>query len=115
MHPPYVASLLAILLFTGPESPSGSIRALDEALRHGYVLGRQAGTVASAQGMPPCTDNPVTVLVGNMQVVQQGEGWYCDFDGRTYPDMLRRYVMQVMCMDGSGEAILSVFDDQVQP
>ena len=49
-----------------------------------------------------------------MQVVQQGEGWYCEFDGRTYTDMLRRYVMQVKCMDGSGEAMLSVFDDQVR-
>lgn len=50
----------------------------------------------------------------NVQVVQQGEGWYCEFDGRTYADMSRRYVMQVKCMDCSGEASLSVFDDQVQ-
>ena len=50
----------------------------------------------------------------SVQVVQQGEGWYCEFDGRTYPDMVRRYIMQVKCMDGSGEAMLSVFDEQVQ-
>ena len=56
----------------------------------------------------------IEVLLQLLQVVQQGEGWYCEFDGRTYPDMLRRYVMQVKCMDGSGEATLSVFDDQVQ-
>ena len=50
-----------------------------------------------------------------MQVVQQGEGWYCEYDGRTYPDMVRRYVMQAKCIDASGEATLSVFDDQALP
>ena len=49
------------------------------------------------------------------QVVQQGEGWYCEHDGRTYPDMVRRYVMQAKCIDASGEATLSVFDDQARP
>ncbi len=48
------------------------------------------------------------------QVVQQGEGWFCEYDGRTYPDMVRRYVMQAKCIDASGEATLSVFDEQAR-
>lgn len=48
------------------------------------------------------------------QVVQQGDGWYCEYDGQTYMAMVRRYVMQAKCVDASGEALLSVFNEQVQ-
>ena len=47
------------------------------------------------------------------QVVAQGDGWLCEYDGKTYPAMVRRYVMQARVCDLSGEATLSVFDDQV--
>ena len=43
----------------------------------------------------------------------QGDGWLCEYDGKTYPAMVRRYVMQARVCDLSGEATLSVFDDQV--
>ena len=47
-------------------------------------------------------------------MVAQGDEWYCEFDGKTYPAMVRRYVMQARFCDESGEAVLSVFDDQVR-
>ena len=43
----------------------------------------------------------------------QGGEWYCEFDGKTYPAMVRRYVLQARFCDEAGEAVLSVFDDQV--
>ena len=49
------------------------------------------------------------------QVVAQGDEWYCEFDSKTYPAMVRRYVMQARFCDESGEATLSVFDDQARP
>ncbi|KAK9828112.1 hypothetical protein WJX81_005736 [Elliptochloris bilobata] len=54
-----------------------------------------------------CPDN-------NRKVVAQGDGWFCEFDGKTYPAMVRRYVMQARFCDDSGEATLSVFDDQAR-
>lgn len=49
-----------------------------------------------------------------MQVVQQGEGWFCEYDQQTYPSMVRRYVMIANCVDASGDCLLSVFNEQVR-
>ena len=48
------------------------------------------------------------------QVVQQGEGWYCEHDGKTYETRERRYIMRVKAADASGECFLHLFNDQAR-
>ena len=47
------------------------------------------------------------------QVVQQGDRWLCEYNGQLYPAMVRRYVCLAKCSDATGEATLSIFNDQV--
>eukprot|EP00884_Botryococcus_braunii_P019282 jgi/Botrbrau1/6037/Bobra.0042s0022.1 len=55
-----------------------------------------------------CADN-------NRKVVDMGDGkWKCDYDGMIYDTMVRRYIMQACFADFTGEALLSVFNDQAQ-
>ena len=49
------------------------------------------------------------------QVTEQGPGQYfCEYDGKTYPAMSRRYVMQAKVADESGETYVQVFNEQVR-
>lgn len=104
-------SPLGILLFASTSlwvsNSVGEAVSLTAVLSRRHIM---AIRMRKAHAHGHLSDNRLHIV----QVVQQGEGWYCEFDGRTYTDMLRRYVMQVKCTDGSGEAMLSVFDDQVK-
>lgn len=42
---------------------------------------------------------------------EDGSGWWCEFDQKLYPTMVRRYVLQSKVADSTGEAQLSFFDD----
>ncbi len=48
-----------------------------------------------------------------MQVTPAGDGFYCEFDGKTYDTMERRYVLLLRAADFSGEAYLNMFNEQV--
>ena len=48
-----------------------------------------------------------------MQVRPEGNSYICDFDGKVYDTMERRYVMLLKASDESGEAYLNLFNDQV--
>ena len=45
------------------------------------------------------------------KVVARDGGWWCEFDQKLYPTMVRRYVLQCKFADSTGEAALSFFDD----
>jgi len=47
------------------------------------------------------------------QVMKQDDGWYCEFDSKVYPSMVRRYVMLTKCVDATGELNISIFNEQV--
>ena len=47
------------------------------------------------------------------QVTPQGDGYFCEFDGKTYERMERRYVLLVKASDATGEAYLNMFNEQV--
>lgn len=47
-------------------------------------------------------------------MVQQGDAWYCEHDGKTYESRERRYIMRVKAADASGECFLHLFNDQVR-
>jgi hypothetical protein len=49
-----------------------------------------------------------------VQVTKQDDGWYCDYDSKVYPTMVRRYVMLTKCMDGTGELNISIFNEQAR-
>ena len=49
-----------------------------------------------------------------MQVTKQDDGWYCEYDSKVYPNMVRRYVMLTKCMDATGELNISMFNEQVR-
>ena len=49
-----------------------------------------------------------------VQVTKQDDGWYCDYDSKVYPAMVRRYVMLTKCMDGTGELNISIFNEQAR-
>lgn len=49
-----------------------------------------------------------------VQVTKQDDGWYCDYDSKVYPTMVRRYVMLTKCMDGTGELSISIFNEQAR-
>lgn len=46
--------------------------------------------------------------------MQQGDQWYSEHDGKTYPTRERRYIMRVKAADASGECFLHLFNDQVR-
>lgn len=48
----------------------------------------------------------------NRKVEQQGDGFYCEYDGKTYPNAVRRYVANAKVMDSSGMISASLFDEQ---
>ena len=48
------------------------------------------------------------------QVVEQNGQWYCEYDGKTYPSMVRRYVTTLRCTDKSAELTLNAFNEQVR-
>lgn len=48
-----------------------------------------------------------------MQVVEQNGQWYCEYDGKTYPSMVRRYVTTIRCTDNTAELTLNGFNEQV--
>ena len=50
-----------------------------------------------------------------LQVTKQDDGWYCEYDSKVYPNMVRRYVMLTKCMDATGELNISMFNEQVWP
>ena len=50
-----------------------------------------------------------------LQVTKQEEGWYCEYDSKVYPAMVRRYVMLAKCMDATAELNISIFNEQVRP
>lgn len=52
-------------------------------------------------------------LYVRMQVTPAGDGFYCEFDGKTYDTMERRYVLLLRAADFSGEAYLNMFNEQV--
>lgn len=57
------------------------------------------------------------LLTGDLhlaQVVKQGDGWYCEYDSKLYPDMVRRYVMLARFIDSTGECLMSVFNEHVR-
>ena len=50
-----------------------------------------------------------------LQVTKQEEGWYCEYDSKVYPAMVRRYVMLAKCTDATAELSISIFNEQVRP
>ena len=48
-----------------------------------------------------------------VQVVEQNGQWYCEYDGKTYPSMVRRYVTTLRCTDHTAELTLNAFNEQV--
>ena len=49
-----------------------------------------------------------------LQVTKQEEGWYCEYDSKVYPAMVRRYVMLAKCTDATAELNISIFNEQVR-
>ncbi len=74
----------------------------------------QAAGCGSTSAGPRGRPGPAASAPRRAQVVAQGDGWFCEHDGQTYPAMVRRYVMQARVCDASGEGTLSVFDDQAR-
>ena len=50
-----------------------------------------------------------------LQVTKQDDGWYCEYDSKVYPTMVRRYVMLAKCTDATAELNISIFNEQVRP
>ena len=50
-----------------------------------------------------------------LQVTKQDDGWYCEYDSKVYPTMVRRYVMLAKCIDATAELNISIFNEQVRP
>jgi len=48
-----------------------------------------------------------------VQVVAQGDGYWCEHDSKSYENMERRYVLRVQAADFTGESFLALFNDQV--
>ena len=45
--------------------------------------------------------------------MEQSGQWYCEYDGKTYPSMVRRYVATLRCTDNTAELTLNAFNEQV--
>lgn len=77
------------------------------------VYATVAATVASVN--PEQTMWYMACPENNRKVTEQGPGqYYCEYDGKTYPTMTRRYIMQVKVADVSGESYVQVFNDQAE-
>jgi replication factor A1 len=51
----------------------------------------------------------------NRKVVEQGPGeYYCEYDGKTYPQAVRRYVAAARVIDDSGILPAQIFNDQAE-
>jgi len=51
----------------------------------------------------------------NRKVVEQSPGmFYCEYDGKTYPVAIRRYIASARIIDSSGELPIQVFNDQAE-
>lgn len=48
------------------------------------------------------------------KVTPVGDGWHCEFDGKTYNKMVRRYMLLIKMADSSGEASLNLFNDEAE-
>ena len=45
----------------------------------------------------------------NRKVIAQGDGtWLCEYDGRSYPSMTRRYIINTPVLDATGEVYVQV-------
>ena len=60
----------------------------------------------------PCSCMPPAA---NPQVVEQNGMWLCEYDGKTYPTMVRRYIPLIKCTDCTSECTLNLFNDTVCP
>ena len=58
-------------------------------------------------------DGLIVTWLCSMQVVEQNGQWYCEYDGKTYPSMVRRYVTTLRCTDNTAELTLNAFNEQV--
>ncbi|KAK9812826.1 hypothetical protein WJX72_004357 [[Myrmecia] bisecta] len=56
---------------------------------------------------PACPDN-------NRKVIEKDGKWLCEYDGKVYANMTRRYVMQAKCIDATGECSFSFFNDMAE-
>lgn len=54
-----------------------------------------------------CPDN-------NRKVVEAPGGWLCEYDGQTYANMVRRYVLNALIKDHTGRAWVSIFNNDVR-
>ena len=50
-----------------------------------------------------------------LQVVEQNGMWLCEYDGKTYPSMVRRYIPLIKCTDHTSECTVNLFNDTVPP
>lgn len=51
----------------------------------------------------------------NRKVVEQGPGeYFCEYDGKTYPSAVRRYVASARVIDDSGILSAQIFNDQAE-
>lgn len=51
----------------------------------------------------------------NRKVVEQGPGaFFCEYDGKTYPTAVRRYIATARIIDSSGEMPVQVFNEQAE-
>lgn len=54
-------------------------------------------------------------MLQKLQVVEQNGMWLCEYDGKTYPTMVRRYIPLIKCTDCTSECTLNLFNDTVRP
>ncbi|GAB4813811.1 hypothetical protein N2152v2_000857 [Parachlorella kessleri] len=50
----------------------------------------------------------------NRKVVEADGGYLCEYDGKVYPTMTRRYILGAKLADESGELYVQVFNDQAE-
>lgn len=63
-------------------------------------------------------DQPLYYLAcpeNNRKVVEQGPGeFFCEYDGKTYPNAVRRYIASARVIDESGVLPVQIFNDQAE-
>lgn len=51
----------------------------------------------------------------NRKVTEQGPGeFFCEYDGKTYPHAVRRYIATARIVDSSGILLSQIFNDQAE-
>ncbi|KAK9851907.1 hypothetical protein WJX84_007818, partial [Apatococcus fuscideae] len=50
----------------------------------------------------------------NRKVVEQNGMWLCEYDGKTYPSMVRRYIPLIKCTDHTSECTVNLFNDTAE-